>query len=200
MYSGAMLGIEPVVGLRVGHVAHALGENPRDVEFVADRRAVEVILLQPAELFAVRAIGQHRDHVRSLGPAHERADAVQKLVGAFEVADRLGRRMDDDAFDLVELRQRSPPVLRPASCRLAGSGSRRRRIAGTRSPGRRSPWCIATRPAPRLPPHVSRLIVPSRWSTSACVSRTVLPAGPLTRDPRHVRGVLAEVDNVAWCR
>ena len=49
----------------------------REVEFVAEGRAVEVVLLKPAEFFPVRAVGDHAHQVGALRPAHQRVDAVE---------------------------------------------------------------------------------------------------------------------------
>ena len=71
---------EPVGELRIGDVIERLGEKLREVKIIAQRRAVQMILLQPAEPFAMRAIGHQADHVAALRPADERADAVEQSV------------------------------------------------------------------------------------------------------------------------
>ena len=78
VYSGAMFGTRPSSVCASAMSFMPLVKMRASVELVADRRAVEMILFQPAELLAVRAIGEHRNHVRPLRPADEVADAVEQ--------------------------------------------------------------------------------------------------------------------------
>ena len=93
--------------LRIGHVVQHFGEQLREVEFIAQGRAVQVILLQPAAFFALRTIGHHAHHVAALRPADELADAVEERVGTFKFTDRLRRGMHDHAFDFFHDWKRS---------------------------------------------------------------------------------------------
>ncbi len=99
------VGHQPVVQLRVGHVIHALGEELCQVELVAQGRAVEVILFEPTELLAMRTVGHDAHHVAALRPAYQCANPVEQIVGAGKLPYRLGRGMDDHAFDPLDCRQ-----------------------------------------------------------------------------------------------
>ena len=169
-----------------------------DVELVANRRAVEVILLEPAELLAVRAVGEHRHHVRPLSPAHERADAVQQFVRALEVADRLGRRMDDHAFELFELRQVAVRLGRHlVDLQVAAAGVEELREPGLRLVGRLGVLPLGRAAIAAAGVAVDRAVAADDFGVGE-------PHGAARRtshaNPRHVRGVLAEVDDVASCR
>ncbi len=98
---------EAVGELRIGDVVERLGEQLREVKFVAQRRAVQMILLQPAEPFAMRTIRHQADHVVLLRPADERERAVEQIVGAFKFADRLGRGMNHNAGERFDFWQRA---------------------------------------------------------------------------------------------
>ena len=98
---------EAVGELRIGDVIHRLGEQLREVKLVAQRRAVQVIFLQPAELFTVRTVRHQADHVAALRPADELADAVEQGVRTFKFAGRFGRGIDYDAFQRFDFRQRA---------------------------------------------------------------------------------------------
>ena len=118
----------------------------------------------------------------------------KQLVRAFEIADRLGRRMDDDAFELVELRQVAARLGRHlVDLQVAAAG-----VEELREPGL---WLVG-----RL-----RVLPPGRAAVAAArvaVDRAVAvqhfgvrePHGAAGRaadaNPRHVRGVLTQVDHV----
>jgi hypothetical protein len=71
---------QPGLELAVGHVAHPFLEETREIEFVSERRSVQVVLLEPPEALAMRAIGDHAHEVAALRPANERVDPVEELV------------------------------------------------------------------------------------------------------------------------
>ena len=55
---------ESVIGpLAVENIVFDFGEQRRDVEIVAQCRAVQMVLLQPTLAFAMRTVGQHTHHV-----------------------------------------------------------------------------------------------------------------------------------------
>ena len=50
---GRDVGHQAVIALGIGHVVHRFGQQRSQLEFIAKRRAVEVVFLEPAELLAV---------------------------------------------------------------------------------------------------------------------------------------------------
>ena len=128
---------KPVGKLGIANVVQRLGKKLREVKFVAQRRAVQMILLQPAESFAMRAIGHQAGHVAALRPADQIADAVEQRVGTFKFAGRFGRGIDDNARERFDFRQSAAGVRRN-EMNLDDIGSRRRKISATSFP--RRPW------------------------------------------------------------
>ena len=96
------VGHEALGCLRVGHVVDVLRRQARKVELVAKRGSVEVVLLQPAEFFAVRAVGQDGHHVRALRPAHQVPDPAQHRIRRSEMPDRARRGMHNHHVQAVD--------------------------------------------------------------------------------------------------
>ena len=84
------VGHQTAVDLRLGHVLRDLRVEPRRVVVVHDRPAQQVRNLQPAELLAVRAVGEHALQVAADRRLDQLVDAVQQRIGAREAAGRLG--------------------------------------------------------------------------------------------------------------
>ena len=101
------VGHETIGELRIGDVIHRLGEELVERKFVAQRGAVQMIFLEPAEFFAMRTIGHQADHVAALRPADEGADAIEQRIGAGEFANRFRSGMHDDAGERFDFRQRA---------------------------------------------------------------------------------------------
>src|SRR5258708_18937232 len=74
------VGHESVVELGISHVVKSFRVERGKVEFVPQRRTVEMILFEPAQTFAVGTIGDQTDEVAALRPPDERADAVEEPV------------------------------------------------------------------------------------------------------------------------
>ena len=83
---GRDVGAHAVFELRIRKVHARLGVEPVSRPPPADLLRVQVVLLLPAELFAVGAVGEHGLHVRALRPQADVVDAVEKRQGAFERA------------------------------------------------------------------------------------------------------------------
>src|SRR5262249_25528082 len=99
--------------LRVGDVVHHLAKDAWEIEFVAQRRSVEMILFEPAEAFAMRTIGKHAHQIAALRPADESADAIEQNGRAFEIGGGRGGGVGHGAFGLdAEGRFSSRPVPR----------------------------------------------------------------------------------------
>jgi len=75
------------VVLGIPYVPRHLSVELAHVEVPHDGRAHQVGLFQPAELFAVRAVGEHALQVALDGGEDQLMDAVQQVVGAGERAD-----------------------------------------------------------------------------------------------------------------
>ena len=97
--------------LRVGKVAARLGEQRLGVPAPSDLVGVDVVLLLPAELFAVRTVGEHALHVGTLRPPADVVDFVEELERTLEGAGRRRVRHHDARFGIHETRQ-SPALLR----------------------------------------------------------------------------------------
>src|SRR5215469_6877425 len=63
-----------------------------------------MVLLEPAEPFAMRAVRQYADHVVLLCPANQPKCAVKQIIGAVKVADRLRRGMNNDSCERFNFR------------------------------------------------------------------------------------------------
>ena len=85
---GRDVGHQAVIVLGIGHVAADFVEQRRDIEIVEKRIPHEMILLKPAEFFAVRAVGEDAHHVAAHGPVDERIGARKEDVGRGELPHR----------------------------------------------------------------------------------------------------------------
>src|SRR5207237_6308990 len=66
-----------------------------------------MIFLEPAELFAMRTIGQQALHIATLRPTNEIANAIEQHIGTFEFADGFGRRLNNRRLDRFYFWQRA---------------------------------------------------------------------------------------------
>ena len=107
------VGHQTAFDLRLGHVLRDLRVEPRRVVVVHDRPAQQVRNLQPAELLAVRAVGEHALQVAVDRRLDQAVDAVQQRIGALEAADRLGGIVNELAAE-VEHAGKQQPRLRLA--------------------------------------------------------------------------------------
>ena len=80
------VGNHPVGELRIGKIHARLREHRVRVPAPADLVGVDVVLLLPAELLAVRTVREHALHVGALRPPADVVNLVQKLDRAFEGA------------------------------------------------------------------------------------------------------------------
>ena len=87
---GRDVGNEPVLGLGVHDVGDLLAVEAEEVVVEVDGLAHEVGLLEPAQLLAVRAVGQDAREVAADRPAHQGVDPVEERERGLEAA-RLGR-------------------------------------------------------------------------------------------------------------
>ena len=72
-------------GLAVGHVPHRLGKQQAHVKFILEGRPVQIVLFQPTQPLAVRAIRQDAEEIVALRPADKVADVVEEGAGAGEI-------------------------------------------------------------------------------------------------------------------
>ena len=177
-----MSGIESARPLGIGHVVHSLGKQGRQVELVAQRWAVEMILLQPAQLFAMWAIGQHAHHIAPLRPTHQRVNAVEQVVRAGELANLRRRRMDRHARHGLNLSTAAALDLQISAAAVRELGHP----------------CIDPmffeRQCPITPAAAGRVVdFPRRLDQFRGRDLDRRPSRTARVDPRHHRGVLAEV-------
>ena len=83
-----MSGNETVRRLRILHVMKTFRVKPGEIQLVAQRGTVQVILFEPAESLAVRTIGDHVREITALCPAYQSTDTVKKFRRAGEIPGR----------------------------------------------------------------------------------------------------------------
>ena len=76
--------------LLVGNVARGGGVESGEIEVVKHGRREQVRLLEPAQLFAVRAIGEQAHRVVLNGMQNQRVDAIEQCVGRRKCANLFG--------------------------------------------------------------------------------------------------------------
>ena len=112
--SRKLSGVEAVLGcgcgdhaifeLRLGCIAGDLGIERGHVVVVHDRGSHEMGHFEPAELFAMRAVGQHALKVAADAPIDQAVDLVEQLVGTGEAAGTFGGASRELTFELDDHR------------------------------------------------------------------------------------------------
>ncbi len=141
-----------------------------------------MVLLQPAQLFAMRAIGQHAHHIAPLRPKHECVNAIEEVVGAGELAGRLCRRMHHHARHRLHRSAAACLHLQITAAAVRELGHPR---LGPLAGERVGP--IAAAAARRV------VDFPRRLDQFRGRDLDRQPRRSANRDPRHDRGVLAEI-------
>ena len=95
-------GHHPVLLLCVHDVAYDFGYERRHVVVVEQRGAAEVVLLQPSQLLAMGAVGEHALHVGAFGALYEAVGLRHPLVVAPEGGGLTCGVMDEAASQAVQ--------------------------------------------------------------------------------------------------